>query len=140
MLVTFGRAATHELRERTRARLAATAAALTEPHRARADQNQLVAYLADGDDDVVQLRRRRLLRALSDFDAATIATTHSFCQQMLDGLGIAGEREPDAVLVESTDDIAEEVISDLYLAKYRNDETLLPLNEATAAEIGRAHV
>jgi len=133
MLVTFGRAATHELRERTRARLAATAAALTEPHRARADQNQLVAYLADGDDDVVQLRRRRLLRALSDFDAATIATTHSFCQQMLDGLGIAGEREPDAVLVESTDHIAEEVISDLYLAKYRNDETLLPLNEATAA-------
>jgi exodeoxyribonuclease V beta subunit len=133
MLVTFGRAATHELRERTRARIAATAAALADPRQARSDEDRLLAYLADADDEVVRLRRSRLLRALSDFDAATIATTHSFCQQMLDGLGIAGEREPDAVLVDSVDDLAEEVISDLYLARYRNDESLLPLDEARAA-------
>ena len=29
------------------------------------------------------------------FDAATIATTHGFCQEVLGGLGIAGDLEPD---------------------------------------------
>ncbi|MQA61978.1 MAG: AAA family ATPase [Actinophytocola sp.] len=136
MLVTFGRAATQELRERTRTRLAETAAALADPERARAGDDQLVTHLAGADDETVGVRRLRLLRALSDFDAATIATTHGFCQQMLAGLGIAGEREPDTALVESADDIAEEVISDLYLAEYSDaDPDLLPLREARAAAL-----
>src|SRR5690606_13368282 len=63
MLVTFGRAATHELRERTRARIAATAAALADPRQARSDEDRLLAYLADADDEVVRLRRSRLLRS-----------------------------------------------------------------------------
>ncbi|MFD2399749.1 UvrD-helicase domain-containing protein [Prauserella oleivorans] len=134
MLVTFGRAATQELRERTRARLVGAAAALADPRRARTGTDPLLAYLASGDEQSVRARRLRLLRAVSDFDAATIATTHGFCQQMLDSLGTAGEREPDAVLVESVDDLAEEVISDLYLAGYRDaDEPLLPLSEAREA-------
>ena len=33
-------------------------------------------------------------RALADFDAATIATTHGFCQEVLGGLGVAGDVEP----------------------------------------------
>ncbi|GHE78005.1 RecBCD enzyme subunit RecB [Amycolatopsis deserti] len=131
MVVTFGRAATQELRERVRARLVATAAALADPPRARDGDDELVAWLARGDDDAVRTRRRRLSRALSDFDSATIATTHSFCQRMLDSLGIAGEREPDAVLVEQVDDLAEEVISDLYLARYR-DAGQPPLSPAQA--------
>ena len=40
------------------------------------------------------MRRRRLRRALADFDAATIATTHGFCQEVLGGLGIAADLEP----------------------------------------------
>ena len=34
------------------------------------------------------------------FDAATIATTHQFCQQVLRGLGVAGDPDPGAELVE----------------------------------------
>ena len=41
-------------------------------------------------------RRDRLVQALADFDAATIATTHGFCQEVLGGLGVAGDLEPDA--------------------------------------------
>ena len=35
-------------------------------------------------------RSHRIARALSDFDAATIATTHEFCLRMLDELGVLG--------------------------------------------------
>ncbi|WP_354580811.1 UvrD-helicase domain-containing protein [Rhodococcus sp. PvR044] len=115
LLVTFSRAATKELRERTRERFASAAAGLADPSSSR---DPLVAHLADADPDTVALRRRRLLQALSDFDAATIATTHSFCQRMLDGLGIAGERDPDAVLVEEATDLNAEVIGDLYLSTF----------------------
>ena len=38
-------------------------------------------------------RRDRLAAALSNYDAATIATTHGFCQQVLTGLGVAGDAE-----------------------------------------------
>ena len=40
MLVTFGRAATQELRERARARITATAHALTDPAAARSQQRR----------------------------------------------------------------------------------------------------
>jgi exodeoxyribonuclease V beta subunit len=131
MLVTFGRAATQELRERARARIAATAHALTDPGAARSSSDALVAHLADAADAEVALRRRRLLRAMSDFDAATIATTHSFCQQMLNGLGILGENEPDSMLVESVEDLLAEVGDDLYVGLYAaQPDPALTLDEA----------
>ncbi|MFC4605859.1 UvrD-helicase domain-containing protein [Rhodococcus kronopolitis] len=118
LLVTFSRAATKELRERTRERFASAATALTDPAAARDGGDELAAHLATGTPDEVALRRRRLLQSLSDFDAATIATTHSFCQRVLDGLGVAGDRDPDAVLVEEADDLAAETVGDLYLSTF----------------------
>src|SRR5205085_810935 len=56
-----------------------------------------------------------LRRALADFDAATIATTHAFCQEMLSGLGIAGDHEPETQLVEDVRDLKAEVIDDLFV-------------------------
>ncbi len=50
-----------------------------------------------------RVRRERLVQALADFDAATIATTHGFCQEVLGGLGVAGDLEPDAELVEDVE-------------------------------------
>ncbi|MCX5044396.1 UvrD-helicase domain-containing protein [Aldersonia sp. NBC_00410] len=131
LLVTFTRAATQELRERTRERFVRTAIELADPAKARASSDSLVAHLADADDDEVALRRRRLVQALSDFDAATIATTHSFCQQMLDGLGFAGEREPEATLVESIGDLVTQVVDDLYLARYaKSDDRAIDRRDA----------
>ncbi|WP_064058157.1 UvrD-helicase domain-containing protein [Prescottella equi] len=135
LLVTFSRAATKELRERTRERFASAAAGLADPAAARDSDDPLVAHLADTDDAEIALRRRRLMQALSDFDAGTIVTTHSFCQRMLDGLGIAGERDPDAVLVEEAEDLVAEVIADLFLHRFAraDSRTLRPADARAAA-------
>ena len=74
--------------------------------RVLAEEDRLVALLAQGTVDDVQRRRDHLARAVASFDAATIATTHGFCQEMLGGLGIAGDLEPDVTFVEDLSDLA----------------------------------
>jgi len=118
MLVTFSRAATQELRERVRDRLVATERGLADPRAARESSDALLRLLAGAPDEEVARRRHRLTRALAGFDAATIATTHGFCQQMLAGLGVAGDTDPDATFVESIDDLVTEVVDDLYLRSF----------------------
>ena len=138
LLVTFTRMATGELRERVRERLIEV-------------ERGLAAALAGapaGDDPVVDAagvrrtssaRRERLARAVAGFDAATIATTHGFCQEVLGGLGIAGDLEPDVTFVEDLSDLAAEVIDDLYVRKFRRgDPPAFTL--AQAAEIARAAI
>ena len=113
MLATFSRAATQELRERVRERISQTAKDIGT---ARGDE--LVRHLSTGTPEQVALRRQRLVRAASEFDGATIATTHSFCQQVLDGLGMAGDHESGVTMVESVDDLRREVVDDLYLRRW----------------------
>ncbi|MBY6414066.1 UvrD-helicase domain-containing protein [Rhodococcus sp. BP-252] len=139
LLVTFSRAATQELRERTRNRFAEVAAALQDPS-ASTHADALVRFLAAASEHEVSVRRLRLLRALSDFDSGTIATTHSFCQRMLDGLGIAGEREPEATLVEAVDDMTAEVVDDIYLRRYARSEFDPPIGPADARQVARQAV
>ena len=56
---------------------------------------------------------------LAQFDAATIATTHQFCQQMLAGLGRGGRpRSPTRGSWRSIDDLLTEVVDDFYVRKY----------------------
>ncbi|MCA1008224.1 UvrD-helicase domain-containing protein [Rhodococcus hoagii] len=138
LLVTFSRAATKELRERTRARFVSVAQALADPISARCSTDNLVAQLADTTDDEVALRRRRLRQALSEFDAGTIVTTHSYCQRMLDGLGIGGDRDPCAVLVEEATDLRDEVVADLYVRDFarRENRQLDPSAAWSAAKEG----
>jgi exodeoxyribonuclease V beta subunit len=137
MLVTFSRAATQELRERVRERLGTAAQGLADPAGARAGADALLRLLATGSEEEVRLRRRRLSRALADFDAATIATTHGFCQQMLAGLGMAGDTDPDARFVEHIDDLVPEVVDDLYLRKFVRDATPPALDYACARKVAR---
>ena len=137
MLATFSRAATQELRERVRERLASTARGLVDPD----CQDPLVLHLRGADADEVALRRRRLVRALSDFDRATIATTHSFCQQVLDSLGMSGDHEPGVQLVESVDDLLREVVDDLYLRKFAAHGAPVPeISPKDARDVARAAV
>jgi exodeoxyribonuclease V beta subunit len=119
LLVTFTRMATGELRERVRERL-------IEVHRGL---SAVVAGLPPGEDDVVALlasgdaqeARKRLARAIAGFDAATILTTHGFCQEVLSSLGIAGDLEPDVTFAEDLSALASDVVDDLYVRKYRRD-------------------
>lgn len=130
LLVTFSRAATQELRERTRERFVTVAAALDDPAAARAGADELIAHLADADPAEVARRRRRLVAALSDFDAGTISTTHGFCQRMLDELGIAGEHDPRVRLVEGIEELVSTVAEDLYLARYARGGAPMPVRQA----------
>ena len=141
MLVTFGREATRELRERVRERFVRTERGLADPVAARCGDDPVTRSLADADDDEVARRRARLTAALAGFDAATIATTHQFCQDMLTGLGIVGDTDPDGTFVERIDDVVTEVVDDFYLRKYAIPGAPAPdFDRRTALEIGRAVV
>ncbi|WP_227985297.1 UvrD-helicase domain-containing protein [Nocardia spumae] len=135
LLVTFSRAATQELRERTRERFVTAANALDDPDTARASADELISYLATADAEEVDRRRGRLVAALSDFDAGTISTTHGFCQRMLDELGIAGEHDPRVRLVEGIDELVGTVAEDLYLARYARGGAPMPIRQAVSLAV-----
>jgi exodeoxyribonuclease V beta subunit len=123
MMITFGRMATDELRSRVRERLVNLDQALTAVLDGRGlppGADQISELLAKGRSEDVADRRRRIRRALSEFDAATIATTHEFCQRMLEGLGVLGNHEPDAVFAEWLGDLTDEAARDVYLRRYAN--------------------
>jgi exodeoxyribonuclease V beta subunit len=142
LVVTFGRAATQELRDRVRERLVTARDGLRDVAAARAGDDQLLRHLATGSSDAdVESRRQRLVVALASFDAATVVTTHQFCQQMLIGLGTAGDVDAHSVLVENLDDLVTEVVQDLYLRKWgHGDEVDPPLDLKTAQELARTVV
>ena len=135
LIVTFGRAATRELRERVRDQLVEVDVALADPAVARA-AGGVVAHLAAADDHTVAERRRRVSDALASFDSATIATTHQFCQTVLRSLGVAGDTDADVTLVEDLDDLVVEVVDDVYLAQY-GSLGAAPLTHADALALAR---
>ncbi|PFG41812.1 exodeoxyribonuclease V beta subunit [Isoptericola jiangsuensis] len=138
MLVTFGRAATSELRDRVRDRLVRTERALRAADPAT-DDDPLVRLLAAVDPDELDARRHRLAVALSQLDAATITTTHGFCQQMLVALGIAADVDPAATFLPDVADLVQEVSDDLYVRRFA-DEARPALTPSLAGEVGRAAV
>lgn len=165
LVVTFGRAASQELRQRVRGQLDDLADALRATLRAldadgsdddagprdgdRPDgaddaddpgapaPNEVVAMLCTGPRPELVARLARVEDALAHFDAATIATIHQFCQQVLRSLGVAGDTDPAARLVEDVDDLLDEVVDDLYLRGFVDDERP-SFSHAEARRLGRA--
>jgi exodeoxyribonuclease V beta subunit len=142
LLVTFTRMATGELRERVRDRMVSAerglATALAGGPLPGGDD--VLALLARGTRDEVELRRRRLREALATFDEATIATTHGFCQHVLAGLGVRGDLERDVTFVEDLSDLTDEVVDDLYVRKFARDDQALQLSHRDARRVGRAAI
>ncbi len=137
LLVTFTRVATSELRERVRDRLV-----LTEEGLARVSAgapieqlDEVTTLLASCAPDELQLRQARLQDAIANFDAATIETTHGFCQKVLDGLGTLAESEPGTELAENVDDIALEVVDDLYVRRFHRRRDDLDMSRDLAGRI-----
>ncbi|GAB3492758.1 exodeoxyribonuclease V subunit beta [Flexivirga lutea] len=135
LVVTFGRAASRELRERVREQLVAAAEALDDPHAAPPDP--LLRALIEVAPAERAARARRVRDALAGFDEATIATIHQFCHQVLRGLGIAGDTDAGATLVEDVDDLLMEVVDDLYLRGFAGQETAPEFDLAEARRIAR---
>ncbi|HMS77376.1 UvrD-helicase domain-containing protein [Gordonia sp. (in: high G+C Gram-positive bacteria)] len=123
LLVTFSRAASAELRERMRERVRGLCVALADPASALRSPDPLERFLASGDPAQVAGRRDNLQRALSDFDASTIATTHTFCNRMLEALGFLGERDLVAAIVEDVDEMVAEAARDLYMDGFKDADS-----------------
>jgi exodeoxyribonuclease V beta subunit len=130
LLITFSRAASQELRERVRRQIVDAVVAFDD--RSTAGDNQLIRHLLTGTKDQLLERKRRLRDALAGFDAATIATTHQFCQLVLKSLGVAGDTAANVTLLESLDDLVAEIVDDLYLAHFgqERDDPVLPYGAA----------
>lgn len=131
LVVTFGRAASQELREQVRRQLVEAERALAaDPLGARdagpggaGEPSPLLEHLCAVDDAQRAVRHRRVVAALADFDAATIATIHQFCSMVLDSLGVAGDTDARARLVENLDDLVAQVVDDLYVRAFARDTT-----------------
>ncbi|MGH2950069.1 MAG: UvrD-helicase domain-containing protein, partial [Solirubrobacteraceae bacterium] len=136
LLVTFTRMATGELRDRVRERLVTAERGLERALAGAPPDDEVVRLLTQAD---VEARRARLARALADFDAATIATTHGFCQEVLGGLGVAGDVEPGVTFVEDIGDLVEEVVDDLYVRRFHR-RGMPQFPRAEAMRIARAAV
>lgn len=124
LIVTFTRSAAAELKDRIRQRLVEAEAAL------RADAansgDELLVYLQS--EDRLQ-RHRRIEAALTDFDAATITTIHGFAQQALGSLGLAAPADPDAALVESSDELIQAACADVLARRSLGGSVEIKLRE-----------
>ncbi|CAM3763700.1 UvrD-helicase domain-containing protein [Nocardioides zeicaulis] len=138
LVVTFTRAASQELRDRVRRQLDEAAAVLADPSLAD-PADQLHGWLLDVDPAGRALRLERLTVALTSFDAATIATIHQFCQLVLRSLGVAGDTDTGATLVEDLEQLTEEVVDDLYLRAFARLPQA-PWSREEAGTIARAVV
>ena len=137
LLITFSRAASRELRERVRGQIVEAVAALEERP---AETSDLVEHLLQGTDDERAERLARLRDALSGFDAATIATTHEFCGLVLKSLGVAGDTDSGVRLVESLDEVVVEIVDDIYLADFGQQDDDPPMTYKDALALARAVV
>ncbi|BBZ37455.1 exodeoxyribonuclease V subunit beta [Mycobacterium conspicuum] len=135
LLITFSRAASQELRERVRAQIVQAVRAFDDS--AVAGDNQLVQHLIEGSDAEREERKRRLRDAQAGFDAATIATTHQFCQLVLRSLGVAGDTAASTTLLESLDELVAEIVDDLYLAHFGQERDDPVLSYPDALRVAR---
>ncbi len=139
LVITFTRMATGELRERVRDRLVRAFDGLVDV---------LAGRETPADDEILRLLAAaprpsrsggadRLAKAIADFDAATIETTHGFCLQVLYGLGTAGDVDRDVTLVEDVRDLVDEVVDDLYLRKFAHRENTIAFSREEAGKVAR---
>lgn len=140
LIITFGRAASQELRSRVREQLVEVERALHRPPPEGAGSDPLLGLLLAGTDEDRELRLGRVRRALTSFDEATIATTHQFCHQVLRSLGVAGTSDASASLVEDLDDLLVEVVDDLYLRGFVGATEQPFFTRREALDIARAVV
>lgn len=130
LMITFGRSATRELRERVREALTRARDALRGQY---PTDDPVINHLLALPGDERRAAADRLARAVADFDAGTIATTHQFCSTTLSGLGLSADTDPGEVFVESISELVDEVVDDFYVRKYGGQHTVtdrIPYTEA----------
>lgn len=138
-VISFSRVASEELRSRVRERFRTSAAALEAAlnQTPLPDLDATDAALVDAEPSVIQERLDRLRTATAGVDSAGIMTIHQFCQTMFTELGVLASEDSEATLVEDLSPLLEEVVNDLYLARYAALSER-PFDLATAHQLARA--
>ncbi|HEX4903548.1 MAG TPA: UvrD-helicase domain-containing protein, partial [Acidimicrobiales bacterium] len=140
LLVTFTRAATGELRDRVWRRLVSTEADLRAHLAAGTVPVDAVSRrLCEGGPELVAERHRRIAGVVAEFDAATIATIHGFCEQVLSRVGFAGDVERDVTFIEDMRDLTDQVVDDLLVQRFHK-KVAFPFPRAEARAVADAVV
>ena len=114
LLVTFTRAATAELKDRIRVRLAESAEYLARCLLGQNDTDDpLLEHLGNCENDQIAIRLERLERAVADYDTAQIHTIHGFCAQVRESLGILADLNTDSVPTGDEASLVQQVCADL---------------------------
>jgi exodeoxyribonuclease V beta subunit len=113
VVVTFTEAATAELRGRIRRRLREALDAFEDPARAR--DEDLRALVGAGPDRA--LGRRRLERALSELDLASVSTIHAFCMRVLQEHAFESGARFGLELLADASELAREVTEDFWSSR-----------------------
>jgi len=111
LVVTFTKAATQELRDRIRARLAEAKQLFADPSLTSSDNN-LLAW-AEGIEDKASAAKSLEL-ALADIDHANIFTIHSFCQGVLRHHALEGGQLFDSALADNVDELQQQIAEDYW--------------------------
>jgi len=122
LLVTFTRAATAELRERVRTRLADAAAAFAQPRRPCHDATVSMLLAVAGDTGRVARWRLLLEEAVQSFDQISISTIHGFCQRALAQHAFESGSAFGQTLVDDARPLLEEVVDDYLSAELNTSE------------------
>jgi exodeoxyribonuclease V beta subunit len=115
LVVTFTRAATAELRDRIRARLLLSLAALEgKPVEPGDELGRQLAARAAQDSVAADRDRVRLTAALREFDQAAIHTIHAFCQRVLAEHALQTELPFTLQLAEHDSALLEDIAADYF--------------------------
>ena len=116
LVVTFTNAATAELRDRVRKRLAEAERAMSEVLRGEpapsAVKDGVLAALCTATPDILTARRDAVALAIEEFDAAAIHTIHGFCRTVLRQHAFATGIDLERELIDSTKHVLEEIVDD----------------------------
>ena len=119
-VTTFTRAATGELVDRIRARLAEGARCMRPgqigQQALKKTDPVLRGYVADLDEKEKAVRLRRIERAKREFDQALISTIHGFCQRVLTQNAFETGAAFGVELDSAIDGLLDDIISDFYSA------------------------
>lgn len=118
LVVTYTTAATAELRERIRDRLAALLEVYQQGPGEDELLNQLQARYPDADS------QRRVLLAVHGFDEAAIFTIHGFCQRVLQDAAFEVAGDFDSELIQDERELLDALLADLWRQQLASAEPL----------------
>lgn len=114
LMVTFTRAATSDMRDRTRDACRSLLEVLeADPeHRAQLGADEWMLEGLPSEDEEVRRRAENVRSFLATYDEATITTIHGFCQLVLNRSGLLSPTVGEATLVGDAGETVAQVISD----------------------------